>query len=187
MKVLIKAIGIAVTAVALTGAARMDTGVQRLLIHSSDATARVEADTSIGRYYTLTYQLPAGLQSGRLERAILELYVDVSVKVREEHLNEAPVLEVYALRAPYAGAFEAKDLDEGTRVVRPVTLGENRRVLFDITKIVRAYLTGTTGNNGLIVGSLTGMREGDFRLVPGKLAADAVGQIRIYLRPANDR
>jgi hypothetical protein len=47
---------------------------------------------------------------------------------------------------------------------------------------VRAHLDGTIGNNGLIVGSLTGMREGEFAILSGRLPQGAVAQLRVYRR-----
>jgi len=184
---LIKLSAIATALVVLTGAARTQTERELILIRSSDVTARAETDTSIGQYYTLSYQLPTDLPSERLDQAILELDVDVRAKSRDEYVNEAPVLQVYALHEPYTGVVEASSLDTLTYATRPVALGNNRRVLLDITRIVRAHLTGALDNNGLILGSLTGMREGDFSLVSGRLATDAVGQVRIYTRAASGR
>jgi len=37
-------------------------------------------------------------------------------------------------------------------------------------------------NNGLIVGSLTGMREGDFVFVSGRFPEGAVGKLHVYKR-----
>ena len=164
----------------VTGAAQTDTRRQLLLIRSADATARAEADTSFGQYYTLSYRLPSDLRAERLERAVLELYLDVRAKPRGEYVNEAPVVEVYALKGSFAGSVQPEKLDVTTGTMRPVALGDGRRVLIDITEIVRAHLDGTLRNDGLVVGSLTGMREGDFSLVSDKFPQGAVGRVRIY-------
>jgi hypothetical protein len=168
-------------------AAPSDAGRQLLLIRSGDATAHTEADTSIGRYYTLAYPLPEALSSESVELAMLELYIDVRAKVRDGYVNEAPVLEVYALTEAWAGAVDPAIMDWQTGAVRPVALGEDRRVLLDVTDIVRAHLAGRVGNHGLILGSITGRRDGDFRLVSGALPGDGVGQLRLYTRAAAAR
>jgi hypothetical protein len=54
-------------------------------------------------------------------------------------------------------------------------------VVLDVTRIVRSHLDGDFPNNGLIVGSVTGRREGKFTLVSGKLPEGAVGQLRFYM------
>jgi hypothetical protein len=48
-------------------------------------------------------------------------------------------------------------------------------------------IAGTITDNGLIIGSLTGLREGDFSLVAGRAGADAVGRVRVYTRREADR
>jgi hypothetical protein len=112
------------------------------------------------------------------------LYVDVRAKVRDGYLNEAPVLEVYALTQAWAGAVDPQIMDPETRAVRAVALGEGRRVLLDITDIVRDHLAGRVDNHGLVLGSVTGRREGDFQLVSGALPGDSVGRLRLYTRAA---
>jgi hypothetical protein len=122
------------------------------------------------------------LTANELERAILEVSVDVSAKRRGPYFNPAPVLQVYALAEAYGESFDPEILHADGRVVRPVATGENRRVVLDVTEIVRSHLAGTTENNGLIVGSLTGMREGDFVFVSGRFPEGAVGRLRVYKR-----
>jgi hypothetical protein len=161
----------------LTGA-RRTAGKEVVLIHADDVIVRAETDTSVAPYYTLSYSLPVGLASTRLERVILELYVSVRAKPRNGYINEAPVMEVYALKRAYPGSLAGDLLYREGRAGRPVLLGEVRRVVIDITKIVRAHLDGELANNGLVMGSLTGMREGEFVVVPGRLPDGAVGQIR---------
>jgi len=75
-----------------------------------------------------------------------------------------------------------EDLDTATRAVRAIALGRDRRVLLDITAIVRADLAGRLPNHGLVLGSVTGSREGDFTLVSGRLPGSAVGRVRVYSR-----
>lgn len=156
-----------------------------IAIRSADVTARADADTSIGRYLTLSYQLPAGVQASQIDHATLEIYLDVRSKSRDGYVNEAPVVEAFALREPFAGTVNLGVLDERTRSRRPVARGHAKRVLLDITGMVRAHLDHTLDNDGIILGSLTGMREGDFRLVSGRLPPPAVARVRIYTTPRN--
>lgn len=156
---------------------------QLILIRESDATARTEADTTLGRYYTLSYTLPDGISSHAVDLAILELYLDMRAKARENSTNEAPVVDVYALKRAYAGTVGTEDIDAGTHVDRPVALGSRRRVLIDITSIVHAHLDGRIANRGLVVGSLTGQRDGDIQLRTDVLGGHVVGRVRIYTGP----
>jgi hypothetical protein len=174
---------VAVALIALTGGTGDRSRTEVLSIRSSDVTARTETDASIGQYYTTTLPLPPDLTASDLDRAILELYVNVQAKPRDGYMNETPLIEVYALTSPLSGALEANKLDTRTRVARPVTLGRGHRVILDITPIVRAQLSGRASNHGLVIGSLTGLREGDYTLVSGKLPDSAVARVRIYRRP----
>jgi hypothetical protein len=168
--------------VVLTAAVRTDPNQQVILIRSNDVTLRTDPDTTLAAYYTVSYSPPGDLQSGELQRAILELYVDVSAKSREDYRNEAPVLEVYALTEPFSDVLDREKLDEASRVVQPVAAGEGRRVVLDVTRIVRSHLNGRLENNGLVKGSVTGMREGEFALVSGRLPGGAVAQVHVYRR-----
>lgn len=171
---------VAFALVVITGATPNGPMKKTVLIRSSDVTLHVEPDTTIGQLYTVSYSLPDELVAERLERALLEVFVDVRSKVRDGYTNEAPVLEVYALAEPFGDRFERKKLDPKTRAVRPVALGAGRRVVLDITGIIRSQLSGELGNYGLVIGSVSGMREGEFGLVAGRLPEGAVGQIRYY-------
>ncbi len=166
----------------LTGAARTDSRRQIVLIRSSDVTLHAEPDSLIGQYYTVSYALPDSLTSADLGQAILELFVDVRAKPRDGFLNEAPMLEVYALNQPPTGRFNPESLSPEGRALRAVAVGSGRRVVLDVTRLVRSHLDGAIENNGLIIGSLTGMREGVFTFVSGRLPEGAVGQLRVYRR-----
>jgi hypothetical protein len=52
--------------------------------------------------------------------------------------------------------------------------------VLDITKIVRAQVAGELSNDGVVLGTVTGARDGDFRLVEGLLGEGVVGRIRLY-------
>lgn len=179
MRYLLGCMTMAVAVILFTGGANEDSR-RVVTIRSGDVTARIDPDTSFGQYYTISYAIPADLAADRLDQALLELYVDVRAKVRDEYVNEAPVLEVYALTTPFTGSVDPEKLDSRTRVVRPVSLGVRKRVVLDITKIVGAQAAGELSNNGVILGTVTGAREGDFRLVEGLLGEGVVGRVRLY-------
>jgi len=152
---------------------------QVLVIRAADVTARADEDTMTGQYYTTILPLPANLEPSNLDRAILDLYVDVGAKSRDGFVNTGPILEVCAMKGSYPGEVRLEDLDLETRAVRPVPVGRGRHVKLDVTKIVRAGLGGAS-NHGLILGSLTGMREGDFTVVSGRFSGSTAAQIVVY-------
>jgi hypothetical protein len=150
-----------------------------VLIRSNDVAVHSDADTALAPYYTVAYALPGGLESTRIERAILELVVDVGAKSRGEYVNEAPVLEVYALTQPFAGSVDLEAIDRATRAVRPVARGESRWVKIDVTRIVRAHAAGAS-NYGLLLGSVTGMREGTFTIRSNTFEGDGIARLTVY-------
>jgi hypothetical protein len=119
-----------------------------------------------------------------VEKALLEVYVNVDARSREGYLNDTPVLEVFALTEPFGSELDTERLERSTGVARPVALGSDRRVLLDVTRIVRACLGGTRTNYGIVVGSLTGMREGDFEMATGRLPGGVVAQLHVYTTEA---
>ena len=151
-----------------------------LPLSTRDVTTRIDADSTVGQYYTFALPLPSGVAASRVEKAILEVYLHVAANPREGFVNDSPMLEVFALTEAFGSALDTGKLEQTTGVARPVALGDNRRVLIDVTRIVRAYLNGTRTNHGLVVGSLTGMREGDFRVATGRLPGSAVAQLHVY-------
>lgn len=171
-----------IAAAMLTGATATDATKHVVRLNANDVTLRTDPDTTVGAYYTVSYSPPAGLNTDNLDRAILELYLDVSAKARDEYVNEAPVFEVYALKEPFVATLDPELLDRDTRSSRPIAAGLGRRVVIDVTSIVRAHLQGTVVNNGIVIGSLTGMREGQFTILSGKLPEGAVGQLLMFRR-----
>ncbi len=164
----------------LTGAAATGSRKQVVLIRPNNVEHHADPDTTVGGYYTVTYSAPQGLLSADLDRVVLEMYVDVSSIAREEYVNEAPVFQVYALREPFGSILDPETLDSSTRAARPIAAGSVRRIVIDVTQIVRAHLQGTLENYGLVIGSLTGMREGEFVLLANRLPEGAVGQLHFF-------
>lgn len=169
--------------VVLTGADAVSPAEKTsVMIRANDVAARSEQDPTIGQYYTIQYALPEKLTGQQVERAILELYVDVRAKAREDYVNQAPTLEVYAPTEALTGGVEIESLDGETRAGRPVALGEGRLVRIDVTKIIRAHLSGALENDGLVIGSLSGMREGDFTVIENRFPDGAAARLNIYAR-----
>jgi hypothetical protein len=55
---------------------------------------------------------------------------------------------------------------------------------FNVAIVTMAELAGQLQNYGVVLGSVTGSREGDFTLVSGHLPGSAVARVRVYGRPS---
>jgi hypothetical protein len=73
-----------------------------------------------------------------------------------------PVLEVYALTALYGGQIDPSKFDRPTGTVRNIPPGNNKKVMVDITGIIKKYLENASSNYGLIIGGLEGLSNGTF-------------------------
>ncbi len=168
--------------VVLAGAvAAAPSGRISVMIRSADVEAHAGPESSMGQYYVVQYAPPEGLEAGDVQRAILELYVNVEAKERDEYVNEAPVIEVFALTESPVGSVSLENLDRPTRASRPVARGEGRHVRIDVTSIVRAHASGDLVNYGIAIGSLSGMREGDITFVENMFPGGAIGRLTIYV------
>lgn len=146
-------------------------------IGSGDVTTYNALEVEGPKYYKLAFQVPEGVDGNALESAVLEFFVDVaSVTQGNFHWFDAdsvehvgytaptPLLEVYALKSPISGSIQDGQLEKSTMACTPVLVGENRRVVIDITSIVRSFVIDSGRNFGIVVGSFTGLREGDFTI-----------------------
>ena len=75
-------------------------------VESSGLAAYTPSGTNLGDYYVLQFQIPSELTTDNLELAILELRLDVSSIEKNGYVDEAPVLEVYALSAQFSGTLD---------------------------------------------------------------------------------
>ena len=163
---------------------------------ASDVTTYTPTGADLGKYYTFQFQLPSDIQAGNLEIATLEFYVDVQAFRRGEwqmldkdsvetigFLNNTPALELYPLKSAFSGQVDFAQFDEKFRVVRQLIVGNDKRVVMDVTSVVRSYLRSPSKNHGFVVGSLSEMREGDFTIRTGILSPGCAAQIHIYYYP----
>jgi hypothetical protein len=116
--------------------------------------------------------------------AYLEFYLDVDAREVGDVVNPAPWLDVYALAGTIGESLGEEDFAAAATPPGNVLLGENRRVLRDVTDIVRGYLANPQSNHGLVLGSLRGLREGLFTVQTGVLAEGIVAQLIIHYRDA---
>jgi hypothetical protein len=133
-------------------------------------------------YYTLGLPIPEVIRGKELYGAYVELYVDVESVEKDGPVVDTPVLEVFALKSAFAGQVDEQQLGAPAFGPRNVARGEDRRVIFDVTDIVRTYLEDPASNHGLIFGSLTGIRSGRFTVKSGVLGRDAIARIIFHFR-----
>jgi hypothetical protein len=107
--------------------------------------------------------------------------VDVSSRASEGLQNETPLFEVYALKSAFSGEVDPDQFQEqDLPTTRPVVVGSGRRVVIDITEAVGCYVADPAGNHGLIVGSLTGARDGLFTIRSGDFGPSTLGRITSF-------
>ena len=135
----------------------------------------------LGSYYVLQFDPPAGVTSRTLRHAFLEFFLDASAREVDSYTDNSPVLEVYALKSTFTGQLDPSQfMAQALPAVRNVAVGDERRVVVDITEIVRVYLEDSAENHGLIVGSLTGIRPGVFSIRTDKIGGSAVARVVLF-------
>jgi len=167
-------------------------------IGSGDVTTYDAASGQGVKYYEFDFQVPGMAEGVTLESAILEFFVDAaSVLQGDFHWFDAdsveqvgytartPLLEVYALKSPIDGSVREGQLDKTTMACTPVLTGDNRRVVVDITPIVRSFSSERAPNYGIVVGAFTGSQEGNFTLKSGAFPDGS--RARVHLTFASAR
>ena len=134
------------------------------LVSSSSVLSRTPGNEELGDFYVLQFAPPDDLTLREFEEALLEFYVDASTALDAGSSSGQALIEVYLLTGNVAGDVSREDLNQGTRMVRNVRTGENRLVRLNITQAIKEILTNPSSNHGLVIGSLTGGRNGLFEL-----------------------
>jgi len=107
--------------------------------------------------------------------------MDVSARDGEIVADPAPLLEVFALKRALTGEPTPSDFDT-TRLPmsRPVSLGSDRLVRIEITEFAQRILADPSKNHGLVVGSMTGARSGEFTLNPDGFGPGVSVRVTIF-------
>jgi len=166
----------------------------------TDVGTQTPVDTSLAAFYTIDFELPSDIEPSVLRIAVLEFYADVESFVRGDwvflsedsvetvgYLNDSPVLELYPLKSAFSGQLDSSQLDRRYGVTQPLVVGENRRVVLDVTSVARAYLKSPSQNYGFVIGSLTEMREGKFTLQAGSFSDGSLAKLHLYTAPRPTR
>jgi hypothetical protein len=159
----------------LAGVARAELRKVEVPLSSEAVTAHTAPDPSGSIFYVLTVEVPASLTAVEIKSALLDLYADVSSNAVDGWVNDSPVIELYALKNPYSEDLDLSKVHGQSAALKPVQVGEARRVVLDVTSIVQAWAKDPELNHGMILGSFRGMKEGvcsirNDRLIPGELA-----------------
>ncbi|MCH7550011.1 MAG: hypothetical protein IH969_10855, partial [Candidatus Krumholzibacteriota bacterium] len=155
-------------AVALAIMAVTEAEGAKRVVYLDDASfvAHAHSGDRAGDYYTIQFDIPEELYG-----AYLEFYVDAIGVEREDTLTvKVPMLEVYALTAPYAGQIDSSKLARDTGTVVNVAPGISRRILIDLTEITRRMISLPGTNYGLIIGVIDRTTDGQFDLRRGSVA-----------------
>jgi len=145
---------------------------------SRDVASYSTAQDQLGTFHVMAIAIPEDVVGKRLDTATLELYVDVSLN-DEASEGSTPVIEVLPLTNAFAG--DGKPTFAPTSpAVRNVVPGERRKLLLDITDIVKGWIANPGTNHGLIIGSLTGNKEGEFSLRNDVLGAGVVAKVTFF-------
>ena len=123
--------------------------------------------------------MPPEVSASDVYVAVLECYADVSVRDVDGYFNKSAVLEIYALTDAYFGELDAEKFTRPSAMIRNVPLGQGKRIVIDITEIVKYYLDQPGKNYGLVFGSLTGLRVGMFNIRAGKFGPGILAKISI--------
>jgi len=142
-----------------------------LTTHSPD-------DTTLGDYYLLQFQIPQELQGKTVGMAVLELRMNVSSVEKNGYQEKTPLVELYQLKSTFSGSIDpAQFVSLSSPIVRNAVVGESRRVILDLTEIVNSYIESPASNHGVILGSLTGRRDGIFTVKSNELPEPGVARI----------
>jgi hypothetical protein len=163
------------------------TGILGLMVSVAQAsrltvpvtTSGMTSATSRNRpFYVLTVDVPEDLSGKRLDTATLEFYVDAAL-VSGEEAEHSPTIDVRALTAAYSPNDELSSSSALGRA-RPVPLGHNRKVVVDITDMVKAWIASPSSNHGIVVGSLGGSKAGDFTVRSDVLGGSKVATVTYF-------
>ena len=151
-----------------------------LVVTSNDLVVHSSSDATLGDYYTLQFQIPEIIKEREFYGATLEFYVDVASLERDSVATQMPLLEVYALRGSFSGLVDSVHFVLPSATSMRVKRGASERVAFGISEIVERYLGNPSDNYGLIIGSLSGERDGVFRIKNDVLGSDVVARINFH-------
>lgn len=162
-------------------------GGERVIhLGSSDVRELSPGDSTSARSYVITLPIPSGIEHGRLHAAVLEFYADVFGANTEAYQAESALIEVYGVDGNVTGELDSEQIRRPSAMTRNVVVGENRRVLVDITEFLRYNLYSKVTTHSLLVGFVQS-RDGVFRIREGAFGAEKPARVTIVELPADGR
>ena len=175
-------LAVAAACALLTGATAAEAARYAVDLTADDVTAYAVTKDPGDHCYTVPVPIPQVVQGKELFGAYVVLYVDVESTEVNGIVNETPVLDAFALKSDFAGEVDENELGAPAFGPRNVVRGQDRRVVLDVTDIVKGYLDDPASNHGLIIGSVTGIRDGRFTVKTGVLGRDAMARVIFHYR-----
>jgi hypothetical protein len=145
------------------GVGRAYGGERVILLDSNDVRATSPRDSTSAQSYVITFAIPQGIVRDQVHRAVLEFFADVMGHDTEAYQSESVLVEVYGVDGPVTGEVDPGQLRRPSAMTRNVVVGENRRVLVDITEFLRYNILQEIATPSLVVGFVRA-RDGVFRI-----------------------
>jgi len=138
-------------------------GERVILLGSGDVRVTSPRDSTLGQSYVITLPIPQGIAGNKIHRAALEFLADVFGPDTEAYQSESALVEVYGVDGPVTGELDPGQIRRPSAMTRNVVVGENRRILVDITEFLRYNLRQENTTASLVVGFVQA-HDGVFRI-----------------------
>lgn len=141
-----------------------------------------------GDFYVVNVAVPDEVVGKRLDTVVVEFAVDVSPLAAEDTLA-TPLVGVYPLTREYtdgvggegsAARVDPAAYEDNVSSARPVVVGQDRVLRFDITDIVKGWMREPTSNHGLVIGSLAGPTVGSMYLMDDARGSGAALRVTFF-------
>jgi hypothetical protein len=155
-----------------------DVSAKSVVVQLDAPSVTVRSSQAYGPYYVVNLPVPSEVIGKRLDTVLLEFYVDVAPDGSNGD-DVSPAIEVL----PLAEALAANGSPRFTTShpsVRPLSFGEDRKVLVDVTDIVKGWIAEPSSNHGLIVGSFRGPKLGGLDVKSNVVAPGKVLQATFF-------
>ena len=163
------------------GGSTVQAGRRSVYLDAAALTTFTPEDPALGAYYVLTFSLSP--EASKAKWVYVEFYVDVSAREHEDVNDPTSRLDVFALKQAegYNGSLEPAQFETlSAPMARPLAVGENRRVVIDVTEIVHRCAGEPAGTCALVIGSLTGSRDGLFTIKSGRLDRPGIARVTVF-------
>jgi hypothetical protein len=151
-----------------------------VMLQTSNLTTYAAGVEQLGDFYVLEVDVPTWLEGKEIYSASLEFYVDAAVMDTAAMQNDSPRIQVFALKSDLGETLDLSKIDRTGPAVINIPRGNDERVWVDVTDIIRAYVKNPSSNHGLVIGSLTGARDGIFTIKSGHHGPGSIAKLKIH-------